>query len=464
MTTHPLLALSDDAFVARYGPGGMLDDERDALPADVRRKCTYRYTKIMGHLPSSSAKARSCSARVNGQQRAVIEDKYRGEPTPSPYAAWQPLDLDELAGRDPQPPQFISPDWLPIGYATLLAGHGGIGKSGIALYLAVCMAAGLPFFGLDVERRRVMYLSCEDRENILHWRLSRICVHLGVDLASLRGWLVVADLVGHDAVLWERDPKTGHTFTPAYGALQAAMLEHETEVLFVDGIADTFAGNENARADVKRYVNALVALIPPAEGAVVLIGHLAKPAAVNGQTSEGYSGSTAWHNSVRARWYLFPETEGSDDNGRPAKTGDLLLELQKSNLGKTDQSIRFSWDEAAHLFIGRETVAESAFDRAHRSRTEQQGILRAMHACVVAGINIPAAMTGPRSAYNVLTQRPEFPHSLRAGKPGVRRFWSEIEALRQMHEVEESSYRRSNRHLVATLVLTQQGLRRCAEC
>ncbi|MCK6385688.1 MAG: AAA family ATPase, partial [Rhodocyclaceae bacterium] len=60
------------------------------------------------------------------------------------------LDLEVLAEREPEPPKFIVPDWLPCGYATLLAGHGGVGKSGIALTLAVCIAAGVPFFGLHV--------------------------------------------------------------------------------------------------------------------------------------------------------------------------------------------------------------------------------------------------------------------------------------------------------------------------
>ena len=131
---------------------------------------------------------------------------------------WPPgLDLEALAEREPEKPRFIMLDWLPVGYAALLAGHGGVGKSGIALHLAVCVAAGIPFFGIEVDRRRVLYLSCEDRENVLHWRLARICAHAGVNLAGLRGWLEIVDLVGHDCVLWERDPRTGYTVKPDIG-------------------------------------------------------------------------------------------------------------------------------------------------------------------------------------------------------------------------------------------------------
>ena len=179
----------------------------------------------------------------------------------------------------------------------------------------MCIAAGVPFFGVPVARRRVLYLSCEDRESILHWRLHRICQHRAydsefgsnppspVDLASLTaGRLHISDLVERDTILWERDPRTGYTYTPAFATLQAMVREHQIEALVVDGISDTYAGNENDRGDVKRYVNALVSLMPADTGAVILVGHIAKPTAANAATTEGYSGSTGWHNAVRARW------------------------------------------------------------------------------------------------------------------------------------------------------------------
>lgn len=368
-----------------------------------------------------------------------------------------PLDLEALAERDPEPPKFLVGEWLPAGYATLLAGHGGVGKSAIALYLAVCIAAGKEFFGLPVERRRVFYLACEDREQILHWRLRRICAHLGIDLGGLRGWLEVLDLVGRDAVLWDRDPRTGGTFTPAFSELEDRAREHETEVLVVDGISDAFAGNENARSDVKRFVNSAVALIPPDRGAVLLLGHIAKAG------TEGYSGSTAWHNSARARWYLYPETAQDDDGGKPARTGTLVLELQKANLSGAEQSMRFRWDPEAHLFAG-ELVGASQFDRRVQEGEERSGVLRAFRACAeaVPPIVVPAALQGPRTALNLLSARPEFPEALRASKPGARRFRRILEELRQSRAVEKIEYRRTNRHTAAQLQVTTEGMRQCA--
>lgn len=373
------------------------------------------------------------------------------------------LDLEVLAEREPQAPASIM-EGVPCGYATGTFGHGGAGKSQIELLRAVCIAAGVSFCGLEVSRRRVFFISCEDRADILHWRLTRICSHLGVDLASLRGWLEIIDLVGRESILFAPDLHTGNALTAAYGILSERMREYGSEVLFLDGITDVFGGNENARGEVKRFINMLLALIPPDTGALILIGHVNK-ATAGGSGGEGYSGSTAWHNSFRARWYLFPETAQGEDAERAERTGKLIFELQKSNHGEVGTQIEFEWDTDAHLFIGRAKERTTQFDRRHRDKTERRGILVALKACVVSNppIIVPAAMQGPRTAFHVLSQRAELPNTLQSGKPGKRRFWRHVEALRQIHAIAEVEYRRTDRHAGAQLTITQEGMRECGE-
>ena len=80
-----------------------------------------------------------------------------GTAPPERESIWpDSLDLEALSELEPEKPRFIIPDWGPVGYAWLFAGHGGVGKSGIALHLAVCLAAGVPFFGIEVELKRVL--------------------------------------------------------------------------------------------------------------------------------------------------------------------------------------------------------------------------------------------------------------------------------------------------------------------
>lgn len=364
-----------------------------------------------------------------------------------------PLDLKKLAQREPEPPAMLIDDWLPAGYATLLAGHGGSGKSALALQLAACMAAGRPWCGLDVKQARVLYLSFEDRESVLHWRLQRICRHLDLDMASLPD-LLLLDLVGEPAALWMRDE-----LPAGYRHLRRAFEDHRPDVVIVDGIADTFAGNENSRADVKAYVAALLALIDPERGAILLVGHVAKPTAAAG-AGEGYSGSTGWHNSVRARWYLYPETTKGDD-GQADRTGDLLLELQKSNLGRTDQVIRVRWDDDAQTFTGTLQGGGSHFEQRERDEDERQGILDALREVTEAGDYCPAATTGRRTAYHVLSAAESFPETLKS-KADMRRFWRHIELLRRMGEIAEGSIRRADRKRTATLETKGRNGAACA--
>lgn len=367
-----------------------------------------------------------------------------------------PIDLASIMSREPTPPRMIL-DGVPLGYATLVAGHGGSGKSSIALHLACCIAAGRDWFGSHIEqRRRVLYLSAEDRADVLHWRLAHIAAHEGIAADDLDG-LRVVDLVGHDSILFRRTPFAGAGVTAAYSKLKRLIAETRAEVLVVDGVSDTFGANENDRADVKQFVNSLVGLVGN-DGAVILIHHVAKTAAVAGSTSEGYSGSTGWHNAVRARWYLYPETEQGEEGTKP--TGALVLALQKSNFGRNDLSLRLRWNDAAHLFVCE--ASESRLDTFVRDETEQAAIVRAMREVAARGDYVPAAALGPRTALHVLSTSPTFPDALKR-RGAKKRFWRHVEELRRKGTIREGSYRRANRHHVSTLELEAPPAIVCAD-
>lgn len=442
--------------------------EGTETPTPEQRATTEETSNIYqrasdGKAPELSERAKfletpNSDERASRLQTPKAEERAHEPETPGhgqrEASLWpRPLNLVELAGQTPSQPETIDGlGWLPVGYATLFSAHGGSGKSSVALHMMVCIALGIPFFGNPVKPRRVMYLSCEDRVRTLHWRLSRICAHLGIDLASLDGKLDILDLVGHEAVLWDRDPRTGQTMTMAYAVLRDRIVDAGIEVLTIDGVTDTFAGNENARSEAKRYVNALVSIMPE-HGALLLIGHVAKlNAGAASDTSEGYSGSTGWHNACRARWYLRPD-------GEDRRTAEgMILELQKNNAGRSGSSINLKWDQEAHMFLG-EFKQESLFDQKHRNQDEEDGVLLAIKNCTVP---IPATYMGPRTAFSVLSQTPNFPKSLGPESDSKRRFWRIIERLRQYTYVEDTEYRRSQGHKGLRITLTTEGERRCA--
>ena len=97
--------------------------------------------------------------------------------------------------------------------------------------------------------------------------------------------------------------------------------------------ADTFGGNENDRAQVRQFVGLLRKLAMTADGAVVLLSH---PSLTGINSGSGLSGSTGWHNSVRARMYLHSTTptEGEQPDN------DLReIEFKKNNYGPKGHGI-----------------------------------------------------------------------------------------------------------------------------
>lgn len=364
-----------------------------------------------------------------------------------PGPRWpEPLDLSAMAHVEPDPPRFIVKDWFPAGYATMLSGHGGVGKSYIGLHLAVCMAMGIKWWGRPTARKKVLLLSCEDRAQVIHWRLRRICEYMKLDMADLAGRLHIIDLVGHNTIVWDAYAQAN---TPATRNLVSAMESTGSEVVMADGISDVYAGNENDRAGVKGFVNTLLRMIDPEDGAVFLLGHVSKPIAMADTASgNGYSGTTQWHNAVRARWYLYPEQEPDEDE-RMKPTGDLTLELQKSNLGSASDSFGFRWNEEAKMFTA--TGEDLPSVASIRRNEEQQAIVDAVKKLVSEGVRIVASRNSPANAYVTMLNSGHLPDSLIGERRAKRRFWDHVEKLVGQGVLSRRTITKENRHNVDIL-------------
>jgi hypothetical protein len=91
--------------------------------------------------------------------------------------------------------------WIPENEVTLLAGHGGKGKSYVALSLAIHVALGLPFGELATMQTNVLFFSGEDGNRVLRLRLSRLCNALKINRGALDGKLHLLDASDIDPAL-----------------------------------------------------------------------------------------------------------------------------------------------------------------------------------------------------------------------------------------------------------------------
>jgi hypothetical protein len=300
------------------------------------------------------------------------------------------------------PPGFWWQDYLPAGVITLLGAHGGTGKSMLALMLAVCVATGRPLFGVETRLGIVAYFSGEDPAETLRHRLAWICNHLNIDPAELEGRLFLLDATITNPVLFAEVTAAGRRYgetTTAYSELRAFVAARAVDVLIVDNASDTFDANEIDRAKVRAFMRALARIAQDRAGAVLLLAHVDKGTSRGERSgSEGYSGSTAWHNSARSRLYLAREKDGS-----------LRLEHQKANLGRQREPVALEWP---HGGLPQPLQATQPVVQAISDRNDTRVLLRLIHEFTLRGEHVSTATTSRTHAGRLLRGQPGFPPNL----------------------------------------------------
>jgi RecA-family ATPase len=252
------------------------------------------------------------------------------------------VDPSQLAGRDVPTRQWLVEDMIPAGKVILFTGDGGVGKSLLMQQLITATALGHDWLGIPTKQCRSFALFCEDDNEELHRRQNDICsasLTPHTRLHRMR-WL---SGVGSDNTLMQFDQREGKgKLTHLFGQLFDYWKQFEPGLIVIDTLADTFGGNEIIRPQVRTFINGCLGLICKEIGAtVILCGHPSQSGKASG---EGYSGSTAWNNSVRARLYLTkPTTTGDDDDDQ----NERVLATKKSNYGPSDQKVELRWRNGA---------------------------------------------------------------------------------------------------------------------
>lgn len=351
-----------------------------------------------------------------------------------------PLDLGALAVTQAEPLKFLVDRWLPTKAVTVLTAHGGVGKSTMSIQLAVCLATGAPWFGVSTTRTRVLMVSCEDAKDAIHWRLSHVCAAQGVDIAALAGWLTIFDMTEHDCVLWSRG-----TATERMKWLEQVCAEHEPGCVILDNASDTFADNENDRTAVRGFVRALARVAIRMEGSVLLLAHVDKASARGTvESTDNYSGSTAWNNSARSRWAM---VRNKDDS--------IQISNEKNNYAARQAPFTVEYDAVRHVFIASNEKEPDPSIELIRNQTRLQ-IMRALNSANTAGDKVSLARRAHNNALRVLKNY-GFPHNIEDAE-----FWFCLNQVIQWKFVQEIHYKKANRMDGTHLVLTEVGQQRVA--
>ncbi|MBS0229400.1 MAG: AAA family ATPase [Proteobacteria bacterium] len=311
-----------------------------------------------------------------------------------------PVSVGDVLTNPSKPPHFVWGRYLPRGVVALLGAHGGTGKSTIALMLAVAVATGQELFGIETERCRVLFASFEDDGAIVRHRLETICKEWSIEPAELEGHLVVVDGTESPELFATTTARDAGSVTPTYVRLEA--MADGFGLVIVDNASDTFGGDEINRRQVRAFMRALGRIAKRNNAAVLLLAHVDKNTSRAGKATngEGYSGSTAWHNSARSR--LFMVRDDSDE---------LKLSHQKANLGKKHPPLLLDWPEDGLPQLSHARPGPAAADSGLLAELDTRALLALIAEFSERGEHVTTATTSRTHAAKLLASEPTFPKS-----------------------------------------------------
>jgi RecA-family ATPase len=347
---------------------------------------------------------------------------------PKPEPLLKPVSVFDVLTCPSPPPAFVWDGYLPRGQVSLLGAHGGTGKSTIALMLAVCTALGRPLFGVDTEPCNVLFVSLEDGMNIVRHRLGSICRAWLIDPVQLHGRLHVVDGTEHPE-LFAAETRGAGEITASYFELRRLVQSENIGLVLIDNASDAFGGDEIQRRQVRAFMRALTEIARLTDCAVMLLAHVDKSTSRNkkAEGGEGYSGSTAWHNSARSRLFL---TRGDD--------GLLTLEHQKSNLGKMREPLTLNWLEGGFPQL----VEVGGFDGTHQQGRADDDramtLLKLIAEFENRGQYASPATTARNHIHYVLKSEPEF-QKLKLGIDATKRIVNQCQRARWIEPLDYKS-------------------------
>ena len=276
----------------------------------------------------------------------------RDHPKPSggtPSSAPLPYLGRDMPLRDRE---WLIAERVPMRNVTLLSGDGGIGKTVLLMQFGVATVLGKEWLGMRPAVGPVLYLGAEDDADELRRRFENIAKHYGATWEDLfDAGLRILSFAGLDALLGKPDRDGIVVATPLLARVGQDVIDLRPRLFIVDPAADVFAGKEIDRAQVRQFITLLRGIAITADCAVILAAH---PSIAGMREGTGLSGSTAWANSVRARFYLTkPKT-----NGDAPDSGLRVLEVKKNNYGPLTASLPIRWQ--AGVFV---LAAKDAFDQ-----------------------------------------------------------------------------------------------------
>ena len=203
--------------------------------------------------------------------------------------------------------------------------------------------------------------------------------------------LILLDASDMEPALYK---KTG--VTPTLTRLAVEAEKCHAGLIVIDNASDAFDGDEIKRPEVRGFIRALRTHLARPGRAVLLLTHINKGSANGGKSAgaEDYSGSTAWHNSVRSRLSL--------------NLDPMTIEHMKANYGPKAGPVRIDWPDGVPVAAGffgpgfSDLEAEKA-----RDDLDMAALVRIIQDFDTRGERVTTSTTGSSTVHKALKSEPQ---------------------------------------------------------
>lgn len=249
-----------------------------------------------------------------------------------------PVSFQSLLTRAVPPVEELIPGLLEKGTVTFLSAPGGKHKSRLAVQLGLCIDAGAPVFGRQVEQATFVYVSYEDHADEVTRRAQAISRRLQLtSIMSGRYW----DRVNKDSPLAVVHESGECELKPFWTKLRDYLLSIEGHKFVVlDGTYNAlrFAGQAKINeTSVMSGIGLLQRLCGDTNSTMLTLWHPSQSGQERGDAS-GWS--VAWHNAPRARLSLKSVADNEDA---------FELTVEKRNHGPKGKPIVLYWSDGTLL-------------------------------------------------------------------------------------------------------------------
>jgi hypothetical protein len=235
--------------------------------------------------------------------------------------------------------------YLQEGRPTALLGQGGLGKTRLAIQLAIVSVCGLPFLEWEtfMKGKRWLFLQTENVNRRLKSDISGIVK--AFELYEYND--EISNSIFFHTIENEFDPFFNFSNTQDILTLQQAINDTKADIIVIDPLNDKFDGDTNSDADMRALITSILkaCLYGNPKRSILLLHHArtgksGASGAIGLDRASFGRGSKALHAAARSIWNFAP----ADEND-PAK---FVLACGKNSDGKEFEPIGIKFKDGAY--------------------------------------------------------------------------------------------------------------------